>query len=231
MSDSQEVILGLDTSASPLLVAVQRGEKHLSRRRKGIKQERLLFAVLTRALGALGGGLKEVKKICIVRGPGRFTGIRIALTFASMMQYLNHTQVYGATVFDIVRRQTERSRLFKRFKTQHPDGVLAVVLHAFREEYFLQFFDGPLSAPAWLSREELLARLAGYGRPLLLAGADKDGANLAALTQNRYPLAADKDGRVRAETLLELAQDDSFKQQALEPLYLKPARFELITPQ
>ena len=230
MQRSNEVILGLDTSGSPLLIAVQATGKHLARRQKGIKQERLLFPLMNRTLHAANATLQNVKKICIVRGPGRFTGIRIALTFASMMKYLNQAEVYGATLFEILRRQAENSSAYKRFRKQHPDGVLGVVLHAFREEYFLQIFDGPGSVPLWLSREELLTRLAAHAAPLILIGTDKDGKNLRALTQDRYPLCADKDCRVRPETLLSLAQDKTLQTDALEPLYLKPARFELIEP-
>lgn len=230
MQSSTPVIIGLDTSGSPLLVAAQTAEKKLSRRQKGIKQERLLFPLLTRTLGACGAKLQDVKKICIVRGPGRFTGIRIALTFASMMKYLSHAEVYGATLFEILRRQVVSSATFKRFLKNHPSGMLGIVLHAFREEYFLQIFDGADSRPMWLSREELLRHLADYPAPLLLAGTDKNGSSLDVLTENKYPLAAWADCRVRPQTLLALAQDESLKSNALEPLYLKPARFELITP-
>ncbi len=230
MQGSKAVTLALDTSGSPLLIAAQQGDVRAVRRQKGIKQERLLFPLMHRALEACGATLQDVKKVCIVRGPGRFTGIRIALTFASMMQYLNHAEVYGTTVFELLRHQTENSAAFKRFQKQHTNGVLGVVLHAFREEYFLQIFDGPASQPCWLSREELLARLADFPAPLFLTGSDKNGAGLAELTGGKYPLAADKDCRVRPDTLLALAEKDAWKQGALEPLYLKPARFELIQP-
>ena len=231
MPRNNEIILGIDSSASPLFVAVERGSQCVSRRRKGIKQERLLFPVIHRALAACGANLQQVSKVCLVRGPGRFTGIRIGLTFASMMQYLNKAKVYGATQFVLLERQVKNSTVFKRFLAKHPQGKIAVVLHAFREEYFLQIFDGKDSQPAWLSREELVERLAAYPAPLLLAGTDKAGTSLADLTQHRYPLAAWRDCRVQAKTLLALAQDEQFAVGALEPLYLKPARFELIKPQ
>ena len=231
MQDSTAVTVGLDTSGPTLLVSVRAPGKQVVRRKTGIKQERLLFPVLQAALQAAGTTLQEVKRSCFVRGPGRFTGIRIALTFASMMKYLNQAEVYGATVFELIRRQVENAAAFARFKHQNPGGVLGVVLHAFREEYFLQIFDENNAGPLWLSREELLKRLAAYPAPLMLAGTDKEGKNLASLTQNGYPLAADKDGRVQPQTLLALSQEEKFKTDALEPLYLKPARFELITPQ
>lgn len=223
--------MGIDTSGGLLLVGAQKGEQHCVRRRKGIQQERLLFPAIQSALTALGGKLQDVKKVCLVRGPGRFTGIRIALTCASMLQQLNGAQVYGITAFELLNRQVKQSGEWHRWQAQHPGGVLGIVLHAFREEYFLQIFDAESAGPVWLSREELLQRLAAYNHPLFLAGSDKNDASLAALTGGKYPLAADRDCHIRVNTLLGLAQDDSLQAHALEPLYLKPARFELVNPQ
>ena len=230
MPTSTVVTVGLDSSGPTLLVSVQADGKCVVRRKTGIKQERLLFPALQAALKAAGTTLQAVRRVCIVRGPGRFTGIRIALTFASMMKYLNRAEVYGATVFELIGRQAENSTAFRRFKQQKPAGALGVVLHAFREEYFLQIFDENNAGPMWLSREELLEKLSAYPAPIMLAGTDKDAQSLSALTQGRYLLAAQRDCRIRPETLLALAQEEKYKVGALEPLYLKPARFELIVP-
>lgn len=230
MQSRKQVILGLDTSGAPLLTAVEKDGKIFARRRKGIKQERLLFPAVNSALEAAGAALKDVSCVFIVRGPGRFTGIRISLTFASMLKYLNKTEVRGATLFEVLRRQAESSKKFISWKKANPAGALAVVLHAFREEYFLQIFDGKNDAPAWLSREELLTRLAAYSAPLMLAGSDKNSTLLPGLTGEKYAYADEKDCFVRPATLIAMAQDDALVQDALEPLYLKPARFELVTP-
>lgn len=230
MQSRKKIILGLDTSGAPLLAAVERDGKVFARRRKGIKQERLLFPAVNSALASAGAELKDIGRIFIVRGPGRFTGIRISLTFASMMKYLNNTEVRGATLFEVLRRQVTISKKFAAWNKSNPSGVLAVVLHAFREEYFLQIFDGQNAGPAWLSREELLKRLSDYSAPLMLAGNDKNGASLAELAGSKYAYADEKDCFVRPSTLTEMAKDDSLAQDALEPLYLKPARFELVIP-
>ena len=222
--------LVMDTSSSPLLLAVEKEGKIYTARRKGIKQEKLLFPLLYRLLAKVQADLSEVSHIFIIRGPGRFTGIRIALTFASMMQMLNKTVVRGATLFDVLHFQVTASRAFKTWQKHHPTGVLAVVLHAFREEYFLQIFDASHEGPQWLSREELLAQLATYPVPLFVAGTDKEFASLNTLLKNAYPLAAYKDCRVQASTLVQLAKQESWGAKALEPLYLKPARFELMEP-
>lgn len=227
----QVVTLGVDTSAGVLLVTAQKHGKHATRQRKGVQQEQLLFPAVTAALKAVGATLQEVSRVCLVRGPGRFTGIRIALTFGSMLRQLNGAEVYGITLFELLRRQVLSSRGWARWQAQHPQGVIGVVLHAFREEYFLQIFDGSDTEPVWLSREELLKQLASYTKPLFLAGYDKNGAALTALTGGRYEVAAAADCRVRPAALLALAQDPALRSHALEPLYLKPARFELVTPQ
>lgn len=228
---SGKIILGLDTSNSPLLAAVTDGVKSASCRKKGVKQEKLLFPVLEKALAKLNAQLTDVKTVFVVRGPGRFTGIRISLTFASMLQTLNRAQVRGATLFEVIHKQASASKAFTQWKADKPSGMLAVILHAFREEYFLQFFDEENSAPLWLSREELLSRLQSCPRPLFIAGSDKDSAPLDNLLEGKYTLAAYKDCIVRPATLLAMAQDPHYDQNALEPLYLKPARFELINPQ
>ena len=220
----------MDSSSSPLLLALSGGEKCYVSRRKGIKQEQLLFPMLQRLTAKAHVNLTDIERLFIIRGPGRFTGIRIALTLASMMQLLNKTEVYGATLFDVLYRQAQVSRTYQKWKSVHALGAIAVVLHAFREEYFLQIFDGTNTAPQWLNRQELLAQLASYPNSLFLVGTDKEFSPLSELAGNKYALADYKDCRVQAHTLLSMAQEEIWKQHALEPLYLKPARFELVKP-
>ena len=222
-----QITMGMDSSGPTLLVCASDGEKTWSLHHTGIKQEQFLLPLVEKLLGKGGAELKDVKKIFIVRGPGRFTGIRISLTFASMLQSLNKTEVCGATLFEIICRQVEASRVFEGWKQENPSGVLAVVLHAFREEYFLQFFDGKNEGPVWLSKEQLLERLAQRTEPLYCAGTDKGGVSLVELLGDKYRLAPMADSHVRPQTLLEMSADFVYKKDALEPLYLKPARFEL----
>ncbi len=220
----------MDSSSSPLLLVLEKEGKIYSVRRKGIKQEKLLFPALNTLLRKADSNLQDINRIFLIRGPGRFTGIRISLTFASMMKYLNHTEVRGSTLFEAIHFQARASRMFQRWEKQNPQGALAVVLHAFREEYFLQIFDRENAGPAWLSREELLARLAAYKQPLFIAGVDKEGGPLNGLLGTRYPLANSNISKLQPARLLEMALDKRWEQNALEPLYLKPARFELVKP-
>lgn len=231
MQSGKKIVLGLDTSGAPLLVVAQQDAKTVVRRRSGMKQERLLFPAVNSVLAAVGGTLQQVGRIFIVRGPGRFTGIRISLTFASMLKYLNHAEVRGATVFEVLKYQVEKSTAFQQWKKTHPNGVLGVVLHAFRQEYFLQIFDHSHSDPLWLSLEELQGRLDAFTRPLFLVGTGADKAPLNTFLKGSFARARATDCVVRPDSLLALAQQDQFQAEALEPLYLKPARFELMNPQ
>ena len=223
-----KVTVVLDTSASPLLVGVANGGQVVTARRTGIKQEKLLFPLLHTLLAKAATSLPQVTDIFIIRGPGRFTGIRIALTFASMMQLLGKCTVRGATLFEVLRVQALHTRAYQTWRKQNPHGTLAVVLHAFREEYFLQIFDDCHAGPQWLSREELLTRLAAFKTPLFITGTDKNFTPLTDLLSGiACTLAPYKACRVQARTLVQLSGQEEYRQQALEPLYLKPARFEL----
>lgn len=221
----------LDTSASPLLLAVDKEGRVLACRRKGIKQEKLLFPLLQRLLAKAGAALPDVTDVFIIRGPGRFTGIRIALTFGSMMRLLGRCNVRGATLFEVLRVQAQRTRAYKAWLKTHPTGALAVVLHAFREEYFLQIFDAKNAGPQWLDRNALRAQLCEYPAPLFVVGTDKNFTPLTDLLADipctLAPLAA---CRVQARTLAQLSREERYAHEALEPLYLKPARFELEQP-
>lgn len=230
MQSSKKLILAIDTSSSPLLLAAGNGEKIFSVRKSGVKQERLLFPSLEKLLQKADAQMQDIGKIFLIRGPGRFTGIRISLTFASMLQYLNETEVYGATMFEVLHEQAKSSSFYADWKKKNPSGSIAVVLHVFREEYFLQFFDEDNQPPVWVSKEELLNKLAAYSRSVYVTGFDKDRTSLDLLLGEKYYLAPFKDCLPQPQTLLHMAMQTRYKQNALEPLYLKPARFELVTP-
>ena len=224
---SKQITLSIDSSGPQFTAGIFDGKKIYSMQRSGIKQEQFFLPVIERVLAKAGAKLEDVAHICLVRGPGRFTGLRISITFASMMQMLNGTKVSGATLFDLLEQQVHVSPAFISWKAKYPLGISAVVLHAFREEYFLQFFDGTGAGPQWLSKEELLIQLAAREEPIFIAGTDKEGACLSALLGNKYRLAPRVDSRLRVQTLLNLAKNPIYNKNALEPLYLKPARFEL----
>ncbi|WP_424244867.1 tRNA threonylcarbamoyl adenosine modification protein YeaZ [Elusimicrobium posterum] len=223
---NNKTILALDTTSSPLLVAVQNGGVSAGVKRAGIKQEELLFPSIKKALDKKGAKFNKIDKVFYVRGPGRFTGIRIGLTVATMLRSLTGSEAVSATMFEVIYHKVQKSKEFKNWLKQNLSGKAAVVLHAFREEYFLQIFDG--SAPQWFAKDDMLSFMAQYKEPLFVAGFDKERTSLKDFFAGlKYTLASDKLSKVDARTLIEIAQAKSFEADTLEPLYLKPARFEL----
>lgn len=212
----KNITLVVDSTTSPLLLAFEYKGRVYSAKKAGVKQEELLFPALNKILTKAGLTLSDVKKVFFLRGPGRFTGIRISITLAGMLRALNGAEACSMTVFEFLHYQAERRGKF--------GGIHAVVLHAFREEYFLQVFDG--SAPVWLSKEELLARIKSYAGPLAISGFDKDRGSLKELLKG-FNVLDDKYSIISPKFLCAAAAETRFAKDTLEPLYLKPARFEL----
>ena len=131
----------------------------------------------------------------------------------------------SATMFEVLRDGAEKSREFKNWLKNNPDGKMAVALHAFREEYFLQIFG--LTEPMWMTKEDLFKFLSDVKTPLFIIGFDRDRTPLDGLFKNfNYTLGSEKLSRVTAALLTKIAKTKNFETGTLEPLYLKPARFE-----
>ncbi|MFA6583308.1 MAG: tRNA (adenosine(37)-N6)-threonylcarbamoyltransferase complex dimerization subunit type 1 TsaB [Elusimicrobiaceae bacterium] len=219
-------VLAVDSTQAPLRVALLCGEKVYRVSRRGVKQEEYLFPAVRALVEKAGIGLGDIKKVCVLRGPGRFTGIRIGLTFASMLHELNGADVYAETVFTALAKQTARTRDYTRWKKANPSGRIAVVLHAFRSEYFCQFFEPGRAEPRWLSLDELKAYLAAETAPLYVTGRGENGAVLNSLLPGFHHAP-------KSSSLLDtavFARDCVMGNPAevpVGPLYLKPARFEM----
>ena len=68
MQSREKLTLGMDTSGSPLLLTVKKGDKIFSVRRKGVKQEKLLFPALESLLAKAGAQMEDIGQIFIIRG-------------------------------------------------------------------------------------------------------------------------------------------------------------------
>ncbi|MDD4005212.1 MAG: tRNA (adenosine(37)-N6)-threonylcarbamoyltransferase complex dimerization subunit type 1 TsaB [Elusimicrobiaceae bacterium] len=235
-SDSGKAVLAIDSSNAPLRLALVCAGRVLRASRAGVKQEEYLFPAVLALLGKAGLRLRDISRVCVLRGPGRFTGLRIGLTFAAMLRELNGASVRAGTVFMALAYQTARSASYLKWKTLHDGGKICVVLHAFRSEYFCQFInaDGTrLSAcgePRWLNRAELLDFLAGAQFPFYCVGRAECGAALGTVLPRGYALAPEKDCRLDPAALAEFAAGLPEAETPVSPLYLKPARFELAAP-
>jgi len=235
MRKENNAILALDTSEEPLKLALLSGEKITAASRRGIKQEHYLFTLLDKMLSAAALELKDIKQICVLRGPGRFTGIRIGLTFASVMKQLNNCKISSATTLEALAHQTASKPDFRRWKKKNPGGLTACVMHAFRQEFFCQLFDSggyevkSAGPPLWLSGDELKGYLVNIKRPLYCIGWAEKHSSLENTVPAHLRLAPRNICRLAPSSLISIARLKRSESGALRPLYLKPARFELIS--
>ena len=77
--------------------------------------------------------IKKIKSIYIVTGPGSFTGIRSALTFAKALKLTMNLNVFGLSKFELIN---SKMRLSKIRKTK------CIILHFRKNEFFIQSFKG-----------------------------------------------------------------------------------------
>jgi len=164
----------------------------------------LLDSLLCRA----GWELSDVEGIVAGSGPGRFTSVRVGMTFAAALAAALGVPAVGLTRFEAAAARLARS-------PGRRDGRHALVFPGFREESYLQVFvkEGrrtvPAGPPAWVPKGGLSAALSEAGSPELYGDAPRTGA--ADFLRAGLPLLT---GGGSAP---------------LRPLYLKPANF-LKTP-
>lgn len=218
----KNLTLLLDSSSVPLSCAITDGKKLYRASRAGIKQENYLFPLLKNLLKKFKAELKDIDTCLFVKGPGRFTGIRIGITLASMLKEFAGTKVASLSVFDILKYQVQNS---KEYKKEY--GDIMVILPAFRKEYFLSFKEQEI----WTTEEEISALLKKQKTPLFICGFGAENKNLKEVfVCKKATFAPSKLNKISFEIMAKLAPKYCGKQKLEEvftPLYLKPARFEL----
>lgn len=223
-------MLGLCTSGSRLKIAVRAGGVFYQAQKKVFNQESVLFALVKRELKKAGAELRGVRTVCAARGPGRFTGIRISLTLAGALKALAGARVYTATLFEILALQACESAHFKAWAAGSGGTRLAVLVHAFKDEYFCQFFVAgklprPEGEPAWLKEEELRGLLSAGGAPFYAIADAEESPGIYGLLPENAAKAPPALSKIIPAYLIKAAL--AYKNATLKPLYLKPAKYEM----
>ena len=229
----EKIILGLCTSGSRLKVAVSAGGRFFQAQKKVFNQERVLFPLVKRELKKAGSGLSGVNTVCSARGPGRFTGIRISLTLAGALKALAGARVYTATLFEILALQAFESAHFRAWAGRSGGTRLAVLLHAFKDEYFCQVFRAggpklprPEGEPVWLKAGDMKQLLAGINTPFYTIADDEEAPGIYSLAPESAAKAPAVLSKIIPAYIIKASL--AYKNQTLKPLYLKPAKYETI---
>jgi tRNA A37 threonylcarbamoyladenosine modification protein TsaB len=138
--------------------------------------------------------------------------------------------VCTVTSFEILALQAFGTAHFRAWAGENPGGRMAALLHAFKDEYFCQFFRAagklprPDGAPVWLKAEEIKALLASAGR-IYAVGDSEECPEIYGLLPAGAAAAPKSVSRVLPAYIIKAAL--AYKSRTLRPLYLKPAKYEL----
>ena len=77
--------------------------------------------------------IKKIKSIYIITGPGSFTGIRSALTFAKALKLTMNLNIFGLSKFELINSKIGLNKIRK---------TKCIILHFKNNEYFIQSFRG-----------------------------------------------------------------------------------------
>lgn len=225
-----ETIIGLCTSGTRLKVAVGAGGRIYQAQKKEYNQEKALFPLIKRELKKAGASLRGVNAVCAARGPGRFTGIRISLTLAGALKALAGARVHTVTLFEILALQAFDCAPYKAWAAKNPGGRIAALLHAFKDEYFCQFFRHsarrplPAGEPVWLKEAEIKELLAAAG-VFYAVGDSEEHPGIYALLPPGTAAAPRPVSKIIPGYIIKAAL--AYGSKTLKPLYLKPAKYEL----
>lgn len=126
-----------------------------------------LVSAIHEELGALAWPLRSLQGVCVVNGPGSFTGVRVGLAAAKGLCEVAHLRLLTL------------SRLEVLLEAGNAHGSELAVLDAGRGEFYVRFADG--AAEELLSHQELLTLIAERVVPRILFAEQKSLASLGCL--------------------------------------------------
>ncbi len=93
----------------------------------------ILIIRIEKFLKKLKIGINQIESIYIITGPGSFTGIRSALTFAKSLKLTMKLDIFGLSKFEIINHQSKMSKTHKS---------KCILLHFRDNQFFSQTFEG-----------------------------------------------------------------------------------------
>tara|TARA_Y100000816_G_scaffold1480_1_gene793 strand:- start:177 stop:794 length:618 start_codon:yes stop_codon:yes gene_type:complete len=90
----------------------------------------ILIVEIDKFLNKSKVNINKIKSICVITGPGSFTGIRSALTFAKSLRLTSKLDIVGISKFEVINFKT------KMYKKK------CILLHFKNNQFFIQSFKG-----------------------------------------------------------------------------------------
>jgi tRNA threonylcarbamoyl adenosine modification protein YeaZ len=248
---AEKITAGICTSGSRVKLSVLSAAKFYGLSKKALNQEKVLFPMFDRLLGGCKARITDISTLCVITGPGRFTGLRVGLTLAAALKTLAGVRVYSSTLFDVLGAQAAASKEFRAWAAGKKAPRIAALLHAFKDEYFCQVFlvGGPagrlggktarrqdkggaetlklepVEAPRWFKDTEIAGYLAAQGRDLYIVADAEEKTDIYSLVPAGVEKASARVSKILPDFVIKTGL--ALKNRNLAPLYLKPAKYEL----
>jgi len=209
------LVMGLDTALQRCSVAILRDGAVLAERSAGMERGHAEhLAPMTKAvLDDAGVSVTDLDRVGVVVGPGGFTGVRVALSFARGLVIGTDVPAVGVTSLAALAGNVEAPK----------DALITPVIDARRGQVYAALFDASLNeklSPFVAAPEEALLRLqdTAGSAPVMLVGT---GAGLlgnlsAGWTQTDAP------DQIDARIVARLAGQARLSSGPPRPLYLRP---------
>ncbi len=200
MIRTEPVVIAVDTTGDVLSVAVSaRGKIYRVRRRSSRPHDEMLLPAVERAMAKAKVAWKDLDAVAAAAGPGKFTGIRIGLSFAAVVGFQRKIPALALSRLEAAAEAW-------------PQGRILAALTGWKNEVYHQRFRRTtrglvsLGSASWTAAEDW---------PAVRAAAESQGWVVA-------------DGVVSAVQVLKTAQRRlaAKKFPPFEPFYLKPAGYE-----
>ena len=225
-------ILALDTTGESLSLAIGEGERTLTQSsRPGRPHDVRLFPELDRLLRRARCSLPDIGAIAVAAGPGRFTGIRIGMTFAAVLARALERPVAAVSLLEAAAHRAAAADFGSA-------GLLCAALPGIRDEIFMQFFhcrrgmSEAAAKPLWALPQDAARRLKEASREaeIRLCGPAAAQAFALAGGSGRLRVIPGSERPLAAADILPVALRRLLGKRPapLIPLYLKPANYERV---
>ena len=206
--------LAFELSSPQLSVAVARGDLLLSQlSRSGQRQHaETLVPMIEEALQAAGVAREELELIAVGRGPGSFTGIRMAVTAAKILAAFLPTRLIAASSLEIMHEAyREQNELHLPCLDARGGRIYAALYRG--SEILLP--EGKYEA------SELWPRLATYREPIWLEGSGQAALLAMPDGEEKFRLGREGDRALEAGELCRLAARLVASQEFTDPATLE----------
>jgi tRNA threonylcarbamoyladenosine biosynthesis protein TsaB len=144
-NSDKPLILAVETSGRLGSVALAQGDKLLSETcfSAPMRHSAEIFPAITGLLSKFNKKPDQIEQVYISAGPGSFTGLRIAVTFAKTLAFANNAKIVAVDTLDCIAANVLLSPPSSVISPLS-SGLLAVILDAKRSQFFIAVYEnGP----------------------------------------------------------------------------------------